>query len=75
MPHTRITAAGAGVVRLTVIDVLLGQALSQATILWHEAEQSGRCESHAEELVELITAALVQLEHSHECIKGKHKRR
>ena len=57
--------------RLTLIELMLGQSLSAATILWTELSQEGKCEPCAEELVDLIVATLTQLEQLHNCLKGK----
>ena len=57
--------------RFTLVDLLLGQALSAATILWTEIAQHGsaKCEADAEELVDLIVAALAQLDHVQKCVR------
>jgi hypothetical protein len=59
--------------RLTLVDLLLGQALSAATILWHELAGEGRerCSEEAEQLVDLIVASLAQLDAVQRSIRGK----
>lgn len=59
--------------RLTLVDLLLGQGLSAATILWTEIAQGGsaKCEAEAEELVDLIVAALAQLDTVQNCVRKK----
>lgn len=59
--------------RFTLVDLLLGQALSAATVLWTEIAQgeSAKCEQSAEELVDLIVASLAQLDDAQKCVRGK----
>lgn len=55
--------------RLTLTDLLLGQALSASTVLWHELAGEGcKCESEAEQLVDLIIATLAQLDQLQKCL-------
>ena len=59
--------------RFTLVDLLLGQALAASTVLWTEIAQGGsaKCESDAEELVDLIIAALAQLDQVQKCVRKK----
>lgn len=55
--------------RLTLVDLLLGQGLSAATVLWHELAGEGcKCEGEAEELVDLLIATLAQLDQLQKCL-------
>lgn len=56
--------------RLALIEILLGQALSAATVLWNEVASS-KCADDAEELVDLIVAANVQLDTLQRCLRKK----
>ena len=58
--------------RLTLVDLLLQQALSGSTVLWHELAGHGaeKCSEEAEQLVDLIVAALAQLDAVQNCIRG-----
>jgi hypothetical protein len=59
--------------RLTLVDLLLGQGLSAATVLWHELAGEGRerAADEAEGLVDLIVAALAQLDAVQNAVRGK----
>ena len=55
--------------RLTLTDLLLQQALSASTILWHELAGEGcKCDVEAEDLVDLIVATLAQLDQLQRCM-------
>lgn len=58
--------------RFTLVDLLLQQALAGATVLWTEIAQGGSaiCESEAEELVDIIVAALAQLDQVQKTARG-----
>lgn len=57
--------------RLALIELLLGQALSASTVLWTEvgALPGAKCDDDAGELVDMLVAAMVQLDELNECLK------
>lgn len=57
--------------RLAIIDLMLGQALSAATVLWSEVAADGRCALEAENLVDDIVAALAELDTLQNCLRKR----
>lgn len=58
--------------RLTLIDLLLQQSLSAATILWNELGQDGcPCEEQAEKVVDLVLATLTQMDELQTCLRKR----
>lgn len=55
--------------RWALVELLLGQALAQANVMWHEVEQSREsCAGEVGEFVDLVIAASVQLESVKKCL-------
>lgn len=57
--------------RIALIELMLGHALSAATVLWTEvgSQSSERCTNTAEELVDIIVEANVQLDGLRDCLR------
>lgn len=57
--------------RLAILDLLIGQSISAATILWTEIAAEEKCGDEAEELVDHLVLASVQLDNLRRCLKVK----
>ena len=76
MPVTWLDGIPKAAVRLALIEALLGQSLAAANILWRETLEVGcPCSEKVEDMVDLVTASLAQLEDVRECIRTQRKKR
>lgn len=57
--------------RMAILDLLIGQSISAATILWTELAGEGKCGDDAEELVDNLVLSSVQLDNLRRCLKVK----
>ena len=60
--------------RLALTQLLLGQAASQANLLYQEAMTKGVCDSTAGELVDIVLEAMAQADAVNDCLNSKRAR-